>query len=291
MKGGWGVTSNDFGGLQWTLRHAKLWRWYRILGRLQSWRIATQLWGKGRGLLLGAPPWVSSTTVFDAAWVPGAVADLRERGFYAGLQLPARLVEQLTRHAEQSHCFRLPRDTERFLIGEVKNGRSPRDRVVAVADVEAPSCPAAWQIAGDATLVEVVRTYLGYPPSRVAIRLYWSPMAGLSDKERRWNGQTIDYHYDIERRPTLYVYFYLSDVDDLCGAHVVVAGSHGNKPPRLKWASTRQREAVVLRRYGADKVVTLEGKAGFGFLEDPACFHKVLPPTVSDRLMLQLRYS
>lgn len=283
--------STEFGGLQWTLRHVKLWRWYRILGRLQSWRVATQLWGKGRGRLLGAPPWVSSSTVFDAAQAPRAVADLRAHGFHAGLTLPARLVDQITLHAEQSRCFRLLHDPERFLIGEVTNGRSPQGGIVAVADVEAPNCPATLQVAGDATLVGIVRAYLGYPPSRVAIRLYWSPTADLSDNERRWNGQTIDYHYDIERTPSLYAYFYLSTVDRRQGAHVVVAGSHGAKPLRLKWASTRQREAVVLERYGGNRVVTLEGDAGFGFLEDPTCFHKVLPPAVSNRLMLQLRYS
>jgi hypothetical protein len=125
----------------------------------------------------------------------------------------------------------------------------------------------------------------------VAVRLYWSPAAPLTDNERRWNGQTIDYHYDIERWPTLYLYFYLSEADRLRGAHVVVAGSHRSKPWPLKWLSTRQPDHVVLARYGADKVVILEGMPGFGFFEDPACFHKVLPPTSEHRLMLQLRYS
>lgn len=59
----------------------------------------------------------------------------------------------------------------------------------------------------------------------------------------------------------------------------------------MKFASTRQSEHAVLDRYGADKVVVLEGAAGFGFFEDPACFHKVLPPLTSSRLLLQLRYS
>ena len=285
------ANANDFGGLQWALRQASLWRWHRILGRLQSWRAVSRSWGKRRSLSLAAPPWISAGTVFDAAAIPEAVAGLRERGFHAGLQLPAALVEQLVEHAAGSRCFRPPRDPERFRIDEVRNGRSPQGKVVAVADVEAPDCPATLQIAGDATLVEIVRGHLGYRPSRVATRLYWSPAAALSDNERRWNGQTIDYHYDIERRPTLYVYFHLSDIDRSGGAHVVVAGSHGAKPLRLQWASTRQREAVVLKRYGAERIVILEGKAGFGFLEDPACFHKVLAPAGSPRLMLQLRYS
>jgi ectoine hydroxylase-related dioxygenase (phytanoyl-CoA dioxygenase family) len=89
----------------------------------------------------------------------------------------------------------------------------------------------------------------------------------------------------------VYVYFYLSDTDRHSGAHVVVAGSHKAKPLRMKLGSTRQPEHAVLRRYGADKVVVLEGAAGFGFLEVPSCFHKVLPPRTSSRLLLQLRYS
>ena len=63
--------------------------------------------------------------------------------------------------------------------------------------------------------------YLGYPPTRVALRLYWSPRSDLPDAERRWNGQTIDFHYDIEAGPTLYLYFYLA-TDRKSGAHVVV---------------------------------------------------------------------
>lgn len=230
-------------------------------------------------------------TVFATMSAADAAADLREHGYHAGLQMPAPLVAELRCHAEESYCSRAPGDRERFLIGEVKNGRSPLGNAVAIADVDASSCPAAARIAGDAALLEVVRRHLGYNPTRAATRLYWSPPSELSDHERRWNGQTIDYHYDIEPGNALYLYFYLSDTDRHGGAHVVMAGSHRPKAPRLKWASTRQPEQVVLSRYGADKVVVLEGKAGFGFFEDPACFHKALPPLKSSRLVLQLRYS
>lgn len=219
------------------------------------------------------------------------IGNLRTHGFHAGLRIPQRLVDELARHAEQNDCCRVPGDPERFRIGDVVAGRSPLGNVVAVADVEGDICPAAAQIAHDATLTKIAWAHLGYRPTRVVTRLYWSPSAPLTDDQRRWNGQTIDYHYDIERDPTLYLYFYLSDTDRRRGAHVVVAGSHKTKPLRLKWASTRQPDRVVHSRYGADKIVPLEGEAGFGFFEDPACYHKVLPPISSHRLMLQLRYS
>jgi hypothetical protein len=280
-----------FGGLHWALRHVKFWHWYRVLGRLQSWRLATRLWGRVRVSRLVIPPWPAAATVFEHVDLPAVIDNLHRQGFHAGLQMPHGLVAELVRHAEQNDCRRDARDPERFLIGQVTNGRSPLGNVVAVADVDADTCPATARIANDATLTRIVQAHLGYAPTMVATRLYWSPSASLTDDERRWNGQTIDYHYDIERRPTLYLYFYLSDADCQRGAHVVVAGSHKPKPLRLKWASTRQPDRIVLARYGADKVVFIEGTSGFGFFEDPACFHKVLPPTSCHRLMLQLRYS
>jgi len=37
--------------------------------------------------------------------------------------------------------------------------------------------------------------------------------------------------------------------------------------------------------------LVIEGGPGFGFAEDPACFHRALPPRTADRLCLQLRYA
>ena len=219
------------------------------------------------------------------------MADLRQRGFHAGLRIPNDIVSTLIEYAKRQPCSSAPGDSERFLIEQVANGHTPSGKLVAVADVEGWPCRTAWRLAGDAKLVAVARAYLGYRPTRVALRLYWSPQSDLSDAQRRWNGQTIDFHYDIEAGPTLYLYFYLSDTDRASGAHLVVAESHRAKPVWLRWASTRQREHVVLAAYGADNVVALEGSKGFGFFEDPACFHKVLPPVAANRLMLQLRYS
>lgn len=218
-------------------------------------------------------------------------ANLHRHGYHAGLQLPAVAVSQLRLHAERNFCTTGTGNGERFLIGDVQAGRLPSGRPVAVADVDVGNCPVAADIAGDPKLVAVVRHFFGYMPAHVAIRLYWSPCSALSDDERRWNGQTIDYHYDIERGHAVYAFFYLSDTDRHAGAHVVIAGSHGAKPARLLLASTRQPEETVLGHYGADRVVVLQGKAGFGFLEDPSCFHRALPPISAPRLMLQLRYS
>lgn len=249
--------------------------------------------GKVRNVSPHRPVWMRRDTVFGALPVADIAANLRLHGYHAGLLLPPQLVAELYDRAQSSACCTRLDEPERFLIGQVREGRSPRGEPVATADVDVDigACPAMARTAGDPALTEAVRHHLGYSPRHVATRLYWSPCSSLSDRERRWNGQTIDFHYDIERASTLYVYFYLTDTDRQGGPHVVVSGSHRPKSLRLKWRSTRQPDHIVLEHYGSDKVVVLEGKAGFGFFEDPACFHKVMPPQNSDRLMLQLRYS
>lgn len=152
-------------------------------------------------------------------------------------------------------------------------------------------CPEIGRVARDPRLVETASRFLGYGPRRTRARLCWSPVVTLSDRERRDAGQTIDFHYDIEACNSVYVYFYLIGGGPTSGAHVLVEGSHGPKPIRMIAGSCFQAEDKVLARYGADKVTVVAGGPGFGFFEDPACFHKALVPTRTARLCLQLRFS
>ena len=59
-------------------------------------------------------------------------------------------------------------------------------------------------------------------------------------------------------------------------------------PLLLRVARLADAEAQAV--YGRDAERIMEGRAGFGFLEDSSCYHKALPPQSGDRLILQLRY-
>lgn len=280
------------------LRHAarrlgsvKFWQLHRIIGRFDTGRAISRWWRRGMHRLM-PPPWALATTVFETVLIGEVVDNLRRQGYFAGLQLPDCALNEIYEHARKTPCRRHMEDEECFLIDAISNGHSPQGRPVAVADVDAQvPCNAITRLAGDAKLVEMVTCHLGYGPRKVVSRLYWSPVSGLSNDSRRWNGQTIDYHYDMERGEALYVYFYLTNVTETDGCHVLVAGSHLSKPLGIKLSSTQQPECRVLKTYGAENIVIVEGRAGFGFLENPACFHKVLPPRQSNRLMLQFRYT
>ena len=178
------------------------------------------------------------------------------------------------------------------MIGDVRNGRSPAGAPVAVADVNCTlPCKAIDRVAADPLLMEIGEAYLGYRPQQVKTRLYWSPVSDLPDDLRRENGQTIDFHYDIEPSSALYVFFYITAADRESGAHVTMARSHHAKSLPMIFSSSFQPECRVLAHYGKAAQIVIEGGAGFGFLEDPAAFHKVLPPRKAERLVLQFRYS
>ena len=105
------------------------------------------------------------------------------------------------------------------------------------------------------------------------------------------SGQTVDFHYDIDPSSSLYLYFYITGADARTGAHVVVPGSHRKKALAAILSPSFQSDEAIARLYPHVEPVVIAGPPGFGFIEDPACFHKALPPSDKPRLILQLRYS
>ena len=277
----------------WTLKHARPLHSYRLLRRFDRWNaytLRTRRAAFAEAAAAGRSVMVHSA-LFGTVDIEAIETHLKTSGYEGGLQLPATMVASIVRHARSAHC-RQGSNAETFLIDEVQQGRSPAGAEIAVADVDAPdNCPDVEALQHDAVIRTLATRFLGYPPTECLTRLYWSPASKMGEEERRWAGQTIDYHYDIEPRHTLYVYFYLTDVDVHAGAHVLIRGSHQQKNWRLKLASTRQTERTLFRYYSRDRVTIVEGKAGFGFLADPACYHKALAPDSDRRLMLQLRIS
>lgn len=88
----------------------------------------------------------------------------------------------------------------------------------------------------------------------------------------------------------VYVNIYLVDVDEHGGAHVMVLGSHDDKPTRWLLGSARRGDASIEVHYGQERIRTIVGPAGTGFIQDSSCYHKVLAPRDRDRIMLHIRY-
>ena len=264
-------------------------RWHRLFGRLTPYGGLVAVM-RGLADRLVRPPPSSPPTVFPRLSPAAAVEVLRADGVWASLQLPAASVAEIARYAARNPCRLRQGDSELFEIDRVRDGRTPSGRPAPIVQVAAAEpCPAIEAIAADPLLLETARRYLGFRPRRMERRLYWSPLGCLSDEARRAGGQTVDFHYDIEVGRGLYAFFYIIGGDRHSGAHVAVAGTHRGKPLRLALAPAFQSDAAVFASFDRSRQRVMEGGPGFGFLEDPACYHKVLPPSRGPRLVLQLR--
>jgi hypothetical protein len=124
----------------WFIAHAKVWLHHRLFGRLESWASLTRWWRRGPCQL---PRWADHRRLVRTA-ARRHRARLHNEGYCAGLQVPLHLVDALRRYASETPCHCGDGDAEGFLIGQVREGRSPLGRPVAIADVCAPdACPAA----------------------------------------------------------------------------------------------------------------------------------------------------
>ena len=228
------------------------------------------------------PGGVCTTRTVDAH-----VDALTRRSHSTGLSLPPEFVDRLNRVARDRPLSAHGEETLTFREFQEEGGR---DRVALAVVKGASEVPEVQRIASDSMITEVVDRYLGYHARRVESWLFWSPANRLTVAEREAVFQTVRFHYDVHGYNFMYVNFYLSNVDENSGAHVLVEGTHRGKRLRHLLGSARLRDDQVRDAFGDDRVRIIGGPAGSGFFEDTSCYHKALTPISSDRLMLQLRY-
>jgi hypothetical protein len=230
------------------------------------------------------------SSIFPPLPVADAVRSVRQDAVFPGLQLPESHVQALNRLARQGKWTSWM-DGREFEYEEVRNGRLADHSPVVISEMpNASNNDVVQTIVQDAQIQDIVSQCLGYTPQQAKVRLLLSFACDVTPELRRKSGQTIDYHFDVHHFNFIYVNYYLTDVDLLSGAHVMIPGSHLRKPFRWLFGSARQSDEQIIAHYGVTRELTIQGKAGTGFVQDSACYHKALSPIERDRLMLQIRY-
>lgn len=260
-------------------------RTMRILGRLDT----------VRDLLTPPPP--RRRADLAGSFLPDVrpervAVDLRVEGLYEGLRLPDSATRSIREWALGSPCFgdmnpkwgfRRPEDREkteaalghRFTIGYYFN--------VAL------ECPEVARLESDPVLREIARHYVGGDVRHVATGMWWSYVTDVGHDARHQYAQM--YHYDLDDYKFIKVFFYLSDVDEGSGPHVYVRGTHRGKALGEMFPMRRFSDAEVEGKYGRNRVCTLTGPAGTGFVEDTFGLHKGTPPRTRDRLAIEVEFA
>ncbi len=236
----------------------------------------------------------SSTTsysVFSKIDVDEAVTQIKTEGFYLGLQLPEETVKEILEFATNTACYGNRKSQLGFYYHEKKQAEIQSQKKIKVGCYfnTAQLCPAISKLQNDSQLLAIATRYLEREPIHQGNQLWWSFAGVSSDWERRQNAQM--FHYDLDDYRFLKFFFYLTDVDEKSGPHICIRGSHKNKKLSHVLLRKRETDKDIIDWYGEESVVAICGQAGFGFIEDPLCFHKGLTPSHKDRLLLQIEFA
>lgn len=226
---------------------------------------------------------------------PAALArEVESDGFSLGLTLPGEVVRELTEFARTHPCWAnrdpalgyLPQHLDEarrkigraFLLGHYFNVRRRSNLVSRLAE--------------DPVLLEIAARYLGTVPKLVGTALWWSYPEEVDAEARNQAAQM--FHFDLDDFKFIKYFFYLTDVDETSGPHVIVRATHRNKR-QIKSGDAfkvrRYSDAEIEQMYGQDRIVSITGPAGTCIIEDTLCIHKGAPPTGRERLVFQLQYA
>lgn len=233
---------------------------------------------------------LEKVTIFDKLDISIAVKDLKTTAVALGFDLPEHIVNDIREFA--ANCeLKADNVPYKFFYNDISEEKLPDGTVVAIGYAVAPEkSNSVCKVLNDPSLHQVVKNYLGYKPSNYEVRLYYSFVADLTDRERRDRNQTIDYHFDVHSFNFCYAHFYLTDTDKNSGAHALVKSSHHKKPFNYLLSSARKSDDQINKYYDRSEFLVIEGQAGTGFLEDTSCYHKAFAPITKDRLLLQIRF-
>ena len=226
---------------------------------------------------------------------PEALARAVDRdGFATGLTLPASIVGQILEFARVNYCWADRDPRLGFVPEKLEEARRKLGRSFLLAHYfnVRRSSPLIARLVEDPVLLEVAARYLGTVPKLVGVALWWSFPEQADSSSRSRAAQM--FHFDLDDFKFIKFFFYLTDVDSTAGPHVIVRATHRDK------RSLRCGDALRVRRYtdeevettyGKERVVSITGPAGLGFVEDTLCIHKGTPPLSRRRLLFQVQYA
>jgi hypothetical protein len=149
----------------------------------------------------------------------------------------------------------------------------------------------AQRLADDPVLRWIAARYLGTMPRLIGVNLWWSYPVVSSAEER--NDAAQMFHYDLDDFKFIKFFFYLTNVDEHSGPHVVIKGTHRRKTftstlDRLKVRRYTDQEIAAI--YPKDRILPIVGPAGTGFAEDTLAIHKGRSPA-NPRLTFHVQFA
>jgi hypothetical protein len=238
------------------------------------------------------PVTAARPSVFGDISAEAAAKSLKQDGIFAGLQIPPEIHGEIRSFAEETPCFG---NFNRKLEFRAKDHAEAEKRFgrPLLSGHHFERCldsPGVRTIQNDPLLIDIARHYLGAQARLITTRIWWSFPTKASEADRSL--ASLDkFHFDLDDWRMIKFFFNLVDVDERTGPHVFVKGSHNRRKVKHQCTLLVGHPAdEVLDYYGKESAVTLTGKAGYGFVEDPFGFHMGTVPETRPRLMMEVGF-
>ncbi|PCJ23213.1 MAG: hypothetical protein COA97_12100 [Flavobacteriales bacterium] len=229
---------------------------------------------------------LNDKTVFSELEIDRSLQEINEKGYSLGIQLSSDLLTEILDFCEINEvCINRNKDNK-TLISMVDETPPAIGTVFSYTNTY-KNCEAVRNIAHDPKIYEIVKNYLGCPPKFVGSQIWWS-YPQLNEKGEKIKTHLYGYHYDIDDLKFLKIFFYLNDVDEDRGPHVIIGNTH-KKKNYFEIRNRRLTDEVANDKY-AKQIKVITGKAGSGFFEDTFCYHKGTHPN-KRRLLLQFEFA
>ena len=240
-----------------------------------------------------APKYEVNDSRFRDIDIENTIRSLKNEGLSLGIEMPAAIAEEILDYANREHFYGNGSLENQLYLSEKEDWERNNGQKLTIGEYfyASEKCPILKALKTDPLLLEIANKYFNHKSICVGTRLWWS-FAKADDFQGRLKfGQEL-FHYDITGYQSLRFFFYITDVDLFDGPHVCIRGSHKKKRfwHQLTLFVGRSDRAMI-DYYGEENIIPIYGTSGFGFAEDPFCFHRGVPPIDQNRLVLQIEYT
>ena len=144
------------------------------------------------------------------------------------------------------------------------------------------NCPYLLELANHPLILSIAAAYLKCKPTISSMGLRWSFPAehACADIQR--------FHRDPDDWRFLKLFVYLTEVDRDAGPHIFVRGTHLTSGGAFSRLHDRPE---IERLHGAERICTITGARGTGFVADTSGIHCGAVPKLGPRLIFEVQYS
>jgi hypothetical protein len=229
---------------------------------------------------------VNKESVIQPVNTAAVLKELESKGYCLNISLKQETLQAILDYCRDNQA-RVNRNPDRLIRIDMENPANPVEGEFIYSYYNTyKNCEAVKAIAHDPQILAVVKEYLGAEPILLGTQIWWS-YPHVDKDNNKLDTHVYGYHYDIDDFKFIKLFFYLNDVDEETGPHVIISGTHRQKDAFEK-KNRRISEAVAIQRY-KERIHVITGKAGSGFFEDTFAYHKGMNPS-RRRLLFQVQY-